>query len=640
MFEHLAPGEHICHIYDMDEDRRVIALNFINQGLAEGQRVVLLSADYSDAIISATLADSVEKQSEAFFEDSNIFVFSQKMDESLEENFDVDKFTDWLTAAAELTLQSPDNARCTGIRVLTQTDNILTDLSNPGQLESYEDFINQYFTTNHCIVLCQYHRQVFAPRLLIEALTTHSTLIIGKEIVTNFYYIPPSQNDPDNTWQARLDQWISNLLQVHKTEEELYLTHAWIEDASDMVLWIDEGGIIVYANATACKRLGYPRSELLNTNIQAIEPSFSPPAWQEIWLSLKENRSNTYETEMLTRNKEFIPVEVKRNLIAYGGREYSCGIAHDISDHKRREKLQQAIYQLSEAASSAHSQQELFKNVHKIIAALIPAQNLFIALYDTATNIVSFPYYVDEYDTPPAPRKDGKGLTEFLIKTGHPLYYAPNSEFNLREHGILYLGTYAPCWMGVPLKTTDGRIIGALVVQSYNYDIHYGEDELTILTFVSSQVAMSIERQRAEEELRDSEENFRMLVEGIKDYAAFMLDVNGFVLSWNSGAERMKGYQASEIIGKHFSIFYCEDDVEHNLPRFELSLAARKGSLEHEGWRMRKDGSKLYARIVINALYNVKGEVYGFIQVVRDISESHISQSKPGEYHHSALDDF
>ena len=95
--------------------------------------------------------------------------------------------------------------------------------------------------------------------------------------------------------------------------------------------------------------------------------------------------------------------------------------------------------------------------------------------------------------------------------------------------------------MGVPLKTSDGRIIGALVVQSYNYDLSYTNEDLTILTFVSSQIAQDIERQHAKEKVLRSEENFRMLVEGIKDYAAFMLDVNGNVVSWNSGAERMKG---------------------------------------------------------------------------------------------------
>ena len=331
------------------------------------------------------------------------------------------------------------------------------------------------------------------------------------------------------------------MLQAGKTEEELYLTHAWVEGASDMAFWIDENGSIVYANSTACERLGYSRGELLALTIEDIEPGFTLKHWHEKWTSLKKTGATAQETEIITRKGDRIPVEIKRNFISYSEHEYSCALAHDISEHKRREKLQLAIYQISEAASSVKSQQELFETVHHIVETLIPANNLFIALYDASTGMVSFPYFVDEYDICPAPRKNGRGLTEYLIKTGRPLFYSPTTDFNIHEHDILYLGTYAPSWMGVPLKTSDGRIIGAMVVQSYTYNVNYTHEDLTILTFVSSQIAMDIERQIVKEQILRSEENFRMLVEGIKDYAAFMLDVNGNVVSWNTGAERMKG---------------------------------------------------------------------------------------------------
>ena len=278
--------------------------------------------------------------------------------------------------------------------------------------------------------------------------------------------------------------------------------------------------------------------------------------------------------------------------------------------------------------------------MHAIIATLVPARNLFISLYNADTGMVSFPYYVDEYDKPPLPRKNGKGLTEYLIKTGRPLFYTPDSDFNMREHSILYLGTYAPSWMGVPLKTADGRITGALVMQSYDYEVRYTDEDLMILGFVSSQIAMAIERQQTAETLRQNEENFRLLVEGIKDYAAYLLDVNGNVVSWNSGAERLNGYLANEIIGKNVSVFYQEPDREHNLPRFELSLAARKGCTEHNGWRVRQDGSKYYANVVINAMYDPQGEVYGFINLVRDVSTRAPVDKSQYDHRPSALDDF
>jgi PAS domain S-box-containing protein len=639
MFDHLSPGEHICHLYDVDDERQDIALKFIQQGLAQGDRIVILSSDYSDTILPAS-AQPVESSSEIVFDDSTIVVLSKKMSEDPNEEFDVDLFTDWLTAAAEIVLQPPDNSKFKGTRVLAQIDSILTSESDLGELESFESLVHQYFITNRAIILCQYHRQKFRPRLLIEALTTHPTIIIGKELIRNFYYISPIQNNQESQLQQRLEQWTNNLLLAHKTEAELYLTHAWIQGASDMVVWLDETGNITYANSTACERLGYSKDELLKLCVQDIQSSYNNETWRQSWLSLVNEKTDTRETELTTKNKQTIPVEVKRNYISFGGREYACAIARDISEQQRREKLQGAVYELSEAASSAKSQQELFETVHRIVNTLIPAQNLFIALYDAENNRVSFPYYIDEYDSPPTPRKNGRGLVEYLIKTERPLYYSPDSNFNLREHGILYIGTYAPSWMGVPLKTTDGRIIGALVVQSYNYNVRYGEDELAILNFVSCQIAMSIERQSAEEDLRFSEENFRMLVEGIQDYAAFMIDDHGIVVSWNSGAERMMGYQAGEIIGKHFSIFYTKEDVDHNLPRFELSLASRKGNLEQEGWRVRKNGSKFFARVTYSALYNDNGAVYGFIKVVRDITQKRSSLERTSEYHLSALDDF
>ena len=407
-----------------------------------------------------------------------------------------------------------------------------------------------------------------------------------------------------------------------------------------MVFWIQEDGKIVYANSTACERLRYSRNELLDRTIQDIEPSILIENWKNQWGQLKEKGAFTQETEIVTRNGERIPVEVKRTFLLFSGYEYSCAIIHDITEHKKRERLQQAIHQISEAAFAAKNQLEMFQNVHEIVARLIPARNLFIALYDAETGMVSFPYYNDEYDSNPPARKDGKGLTEYLIKSGRSLFYSPDSDFNMREHDILYLGTYSPSWMGVPLKTTDGRIIGSLVVQSYNYEVRYTDEDLSILSFVSSQIAMAIERQQTQENLRRSEENFRMLVEGIKDYAAFMLDVNGNVISWNSGAERLGGYQAQEIIGKNVDVFYLETDREHNLPRFELSLAARKGSFEHEGWRVRKDGSKFFANVVINALYDLNGEVYGYVKLVRDISTRAPGESQSREHRPSVLDDF
>ena len=129
------------------------------------------------------------------------------------------------------------------------------------------------------------------------------------------------------------------------------------------------------------------------------------------------------------------------------------------------------------------------------------------------------------------------------------------------------------------------------------------------------------ERYIASEALRESEERFRMLVEGVKDYAIFMLDPVGNVMSWNQGAERIKGYRDDEIIGRHFSRFYIEEDVRQGKPQRELERAAADGRFEDDNWRIRKDGSRFWANVVISALRDKTGQLRGFSKITRDISE-------------------
>jgi PAS domain S-box-containing protein len=151
-------------------------------------------------------------------------------------------------------------------------------------------------------------------------------------------------------------------------------------------------------------------------------------------------------------------------------------------------------------------------------------------------------------------------------------------------------------------------------------------DELDAIAIGLTTMAEELESARESEKtqmlaLKESEENFRLLIEGVKDYSMFLLDPSGCILTWNKGAENVKGYKTEEIIGKHFSIFYTEEEIVNREPERNLKMAAQNGSYEDEGWRARKDGSLFWADVIFTALYHSDGTLKGYSKITRDITE-------------------
>ncbi len=173
-------------------------------------------------------------------------------------------------------------------------------------------------------------------------------------------------------------------------------------------------------------------------------------------------------------------------------------VARDVTDLKHAQSMQSALHAIAEAAHSAADLLALFQRIHAIIGDLLPARNFFVALYDAKRDELSFPYFVDDYDTPPAPRRlDSGTFTAAVIRSGQPLLFrrgARTLPSGVGGHGT---GHVSVDWIGVPLTTQTGTI-GALVVQSYTVGVRYGEKEKMLLQFVSTQVATAIERKRAD----------------------------------------------------------------------------------------------------------------------------------------------
>jgi PAS domain S-box-containing protein len=140
--------------------------------------------------------------------------------------------------------------------------------------------------------------------------------------------------------------------------------------------------------------------------------------------------------------------------------------------------------------------------------------------------------------------------------------------------------------------------------------------------------ALEAQVQERTAELREADRRFRLLVKSVSDYAIFMLDVEGRVANWNSGAERIKGYSEAEILGRHFSMFYTDDDRDCGLPARALEAARRQGGFEAEGWRLRKDGSRFWASVVIDPVRDDAGQLIGFAKITRDLTEKRLIEDQ------------
>jgi PAS domain S-box-containing protein len=267
----------------------------------------------------------------------------------------------------------------------------------------------------------------------------------------------------------------------------------------------------IYVNPAMELLTGYSRDELLRMRFfDVVHPDDRGMVRERgIRRQRGESAPARYEYRLIARGGEERWIDFSAGLIEYEGKPAIIGTAFDITERKRAEQLQDAVYRIVRAADEAERLDDLFPALHAIIAEVMTAGNFYIALYDAEKNLLSFPYFVDEADTPPPPGTPGKGLTEYVLRTGKSLLLDPAMDAELQRRGeIVIVGSPSPVWLGVPLSV-DNQVIGAMVVQHYSDPQAYGEREKRMLEFVSSQVAAVINRKRAEEALRDSEERYR-----------------------------------------------------------------------------------------------------------------------------------
>ena len=260
-------------------------------------------------------------------------------------------------------------------------------------------------------------------------------------------------------------------------------------------------GAILEANAAACAFYGYSHDELVSRRITDLNTATEAEIRQMMARAANEEQTH-FEVRHRLANGEVRDVEVHSGPVNLDGRVCLYSIIHDITPHKRSERLQAALFRIADTTGRVRDIEELYAALHAIIGGLMDARNFYIALHDPGSDEISFPYFVDETEPPPPPQPFGQGLTEYVLTTGQPLLADPARFGELVAAGAVELvGGPSVDWLGVPLETGD-QVFGVLAVQSYSENIRFTRADLDLLTFVSRHIANAIERTRAEAQIR------------------------------------------------------------------------------------------------------------------------------------------
>ena len=385
---------------------------------------------------------------------------------------------------------------------------------------------------------------------------------------------------------------------------------------------------IVRVNGEFTRMFGFGVEEAVGRRIdELIVPADRGTETQWIAERLREGQKVAIETRRRRKDGSLVDVFLAAAPVIVGGHKVASYVLYrDISEQKRAETLSSALYRIAEKTSSAADLQHFYSSIHAIVGELMYARNFYIALYDPESQWLSFPYFVDEQDPTPAPKKLGPGLTEYVLRTGEPLLCTPEVFEGLVAKGeVELIGAPSVDWLGVPLKVSN-HTIGVLVLQSYTQSMRYRQKDKEILTFVSQQVASAIEHKRSEEALRRSEARYRSLVQSAV-YGIYRSSLEGRFLDVNPAVVAMLGYASAEdvlALDPKSDVFVDAGEMSRLMSEF--GRGARLDSVEVR-WR-RKDGSPITVRLS-GRVMSTPGEAEEVVEVIaEDVTERRVLEEQ------------
>jgi PAS domain S-box-containing protein len=365
------------------------------------------------------------------------------------------------------------------------------------------------------------------------------------------------------------------------------------DTANEAIITVNNKGKIIYANQSVEDIFGFTIDELINEELTLLMPDDLKNRHLKAFSRVVETGQSlllgeTVELRGKRKDGKEFPIELSLARWELNDEAYFTGMIRDISLRKQIEReLIDSRNSLLEAQSFAKMGSWEWDVQSDTVKWSDEMYSIYEISYDEFTP--SFEGFISLLH--PENRDEVKSKIEYS--------YGSKTPFDFYEKILIPGG-----------RTKILRSKGGVKT----------DEKGTVTKLVGTCLDVT-EVHEAEQKIRESEENLRLLIENVKDYAIIRLDLKGNIISWNKGAETIKGYTADEIIGKHFSIFYTEDEKNENEPAFNLEMAKRLSRYEKEGWRTRKDGSLFWADVIFSVLNDDEGKPVGFVKVTRDITE-------------------
>lgn len=408
-------------------------------------------------------------------------------------------------------------------------------------------------------------------------------------------------------------------IELRLVESESKYRLLFDSNPESMFVYDNETLRFLAVNSAAIERYGYAQEEMLRMTITELRPAADVVKIDKLISSSIDETGTFAGFQHQKKDGTIIDVEMVSHPILFDARAAHIIIVNDVTERLRAERLQAAVYRIAQSTETSSSLDELYGAFHTIIQSVMPAENFYIALYEEHAGMLSFPFFVDEVDTPPPPQKLGRGLTEYVLRTGKSLLCDKELDAELQQRGDVELvGVSCPIWLGVPL-IVEGKTIGVMTVQHYADPQAYGVREQRMLEFVSSQVAKAIDRKRTESLVQQSEERYRTLFE--QSYDAIVLSTPaGKLIDVNNAAVKLFGYPSQEsLLGvENAQLLFASPETR---AEFKRRLGEHGSIVDFEFEIRRKDGEKRVVLESASVVRDDEGVVIGYRSFLRDVTD-------------------